>query len=81
MTKQNLYRKSFESKAEFIIEDGKIIDIKFKDVKGKRSLSHGELKEFKNFVGKFKEDIVQKWIDHFILHKTIPCIKIERRVK
>ncbi len=73
--------QGFESKAEFIIEDGKIVDIKFKDVKGKRSLPHGQLKEFKNFVGKFKEDIVQKWIDYFILHKSVPCIKIEGRVK
>ena len=50
--------QAFESKADFIIVDGKIIDIKIKDVKGKRPLPKKELKEFKNFVNKFKDDIV-----------------------
>ena len=40
-----------------------------------------ELKEFKNFVNKFKDDIVQKWIDYFVYHKSIECIKIEGKVK
>ncbi len=73
--------ESFESKAEFIIEDGKIIGIQIKKVKGKRSLPPKELKEFKNFVEKFKDDIVQKWIDYFVYHKSIICIKIEGKVK
>jgi len=73
--------QSLESKAEFIIIEGKIVDIKIKDVKGKRALSKKELKEFKNFVNKFKEDIVQKWIDYFIYHKSMKCIKIEGKVK
>jgi hypothetical protein len=73
--------QGFESKAEFVIEDGKIIDVKFKDVKGKRSLPHAQLKDFKKFVENFKQDIVQKWIDYFILHKSVPCIKIEGKVK
>ena len=34
-----------------------------------------------NFVNKFKDDIVQKWIDYFVYHKSIECIKIEGKVK
>jgi len=73
--------QAFESKADFIIVDGKIIDIKIKDVKGKRPLPKKELKEFKNFVNKFKDDIVQKWIDYFVYHKSVQCITIEGKVK
>ena len=73
--------QGFESKAEFIIIDGKIVDIIIKDVKGKRKLPKKELKEFKNFVSKFSEDIVKKWIDYFIYHKPVSCIKIEGKVK
>ncbi len=73
--------QSFESKVEFIIIDGKIVNINIKEVKGKRALPHKELKEFKNFVDKFKDDIVQKWIDYFVYHKSINCIKIEGKVK
>ncbi|KAF3982580.1 MAG: DUF4160 domain-containing protein [Methylococcales symbiont of Hymedesmia sp. n. MRB-2018] len=72
---------AFESKADFIIVDGKIIDIKIKNAKGKRPLPKKELKEFKNFVNKFKEDIVQKWVDYFVYHKSVQCIKIEGKVK
>jgi hypothetical protein len=39
--------QGLESKAEFIINDGKIIDINIKTVKGKKPLSTKELKEFK----------------------------------
>ena len=73
--------QSFESKAEFIIQDGRIASINIKNVKGKKSLPKKELKEFKNFVNKFKDDIVQKWIDYFVYHKSIECIKIEGKVK
>ncbi len=73
--------QAYESKAEFIIIDGIIIDIRIKEVKGKRALPHKELKEFRNFVEKFKEEIVKKWIDYFIYHKSINCIKIEGKVK
>ena len=73
--------QGLESKAEFIIVDGKIIEIKISNVKGKRPLSSKELKDFKNFVKKFKNDIVQKWIDYFVYHKSVECIKIEGKVK
>ena len=73
--------QAFESKAEIIIKDGKIIAINIKEVKGKRPLQSKELKEFQNFVEKFKDDIIQKWVDYFVYHKSITCIKIEGRVK
>ena len=41
--------QAYESKAEFIIIDGKISDIKIKEVKGKKPLPKKELKEFSSF--------------------------------
>ena len=38
--------QAYESKAEFIIIDGKINDTKIKEVKGKKALPKKELKEF-----------------------------------
>ncbi len=57
-----MHTKFKEPKAEIIIEDGKIIEIRIKKVKGKKPLQNKKLSEFKNFVEKFKEDIVEKWI-------------------
>lgn len=70
-----------ESKAEFIIVDGKIIDISIKQVKGRKPLPSKELKEFMTFVQAFKDEIVQKWVDYFVYHKQLHCIKIEGKVK
>jgi len=70
-----------ESKAEFIIVDGKISQILIKNVKGKQALPSNELKEFQEFTEAFKNEIVQKWVDYFVFHKQINCIKIEGKVK
>jgi len=73
--------QGYESKAEFTIIDGKVSAIIIKDVRGKKPLPANELKEFKKFTNVFKDDIVQKWIDYFVYHKQLHCIKIEGRVK
>jgi len=70
-----------ESKAEFIIIDGNIVHIIIKEVRGKKPLPVNELKEFQKFVEVFKNEIIQKWIDYFVFHKHINCIKIEGKVK
>jgi len=70
-----------ESKAEIIIEEGKVIGIQIKSVKGKKPLTANTLKDFKYFIEKHADAIVQKWIDYFVLHKQISCENIERRIK
>jgi len=50
-----------ESKAEFIIVDGKISQILIKNVKGKQALPSNELKEFQEF---YREN-AESWIDRF----------------
>lgn len=70
-----------ESKAEIIIQNGKIIDIRIVNVKGKLPLDRTELGRFNKLVTVYKEDIVQKWIDFFVLHKTVDPEKITKEIK
>lgn len=70
-----------ESKAEFIIDNGKVIDIKIKAVKGKKPLSVNQLRDFKLFIAAYSDEIVSKWVDYFVLHKKVSCEEINRRVK
>jgi len=70
-----------ESKAEFLIKDGRVIKINIIPTKGKESLHAKELREFKRFISIFKDEIVQKWIDYFVYHKEIKCVKIDGKVK
>jgi hypothetical protein len=71
----------FESKAEFYIVDGKIIEIKIKPIKGLRPLTGNKLKDFEEFLETYSEQIVQKWIDYFVYYKDVEFEKINTRIK
>lgn len=73
--------QGMESKAELIIVDGKIVDIVLKEVTGRPPLEAVKRKEFKNFVTLFADQIVQRWIDYFVYHKSVQCIRIEGKIK
>lgn len=70
-----------ESKAEIIIEDGVIKEIRVKAVKGRKPLPPSTLNDFKTFVETYADKVVQKWIDYFVLHKPVSCEDINRRIK
>lgn len=71
----------FESKAEFLIVNGKITEIKIKPIKGYRPLTGSKLKDFKDFLEAYSDQIVQKWIDYFVYHKDVEFEKINKRIK
>ncbi|MBU0600650.1 DUF4160 domain-containing protein [bacterium] len=69
-----------ESKAEIMIDNGKVVKIVIKSVKGREPLPPKILKDFEDFVNVYTDKIVQKWIDYFVLHKEVLCESIEKRV-
>lgn len=70
-----------ESKAEFIIDNGQVVEIRYSAVRGKKSLDEHQLKNFKTLVEHYSEEIVQKWIDYFVLHRPISPKKITQRIR
>lgn len=70
-----------ESKGELVIEKGKVTQVRYSSVKGKKPLSKSELKDFQLVTEHYADEIVQKWIDYFILHKAIDAQTIARRIK
>jgi len=74
-------RQGRENRAELIVEGGKIVKIVFGNVKGRRPLELSEFKLFEEFVANKADDIVQKWIDYFVLHKKIDFERITRKIK
>jgi hypothetical protein len=71
----------FESKAEFLIIDGKITEIKIKPIKGYSPLTGPKLKDFEDFLEAYSDQIVKKWIDYFVYHKDVEFEKINKRIK
>ena len=71
----------FESKAEFYIVNGEILEIKITNISGARPLKENDLKDFEVFLEKYADKIVEKWISYFVYHKDVEFEKITKRLK
>ncbi len=65
-----------ESKAEFIMKDGVIIEIKIRRVARKNPLKKAQLLAFKEFAEAYQKEIVNKWIDFFVYNKRMEMEEI-----
>jgi hypothetical protein len=74
-------RQGRESRAELVVEDGRVIDIIYSMVKGRRPLNASEMRNFEDLTEHYAEEIVQKWIDYFVLHRHIVPETITKRIK
>jgi hypothetical protein len=70
-----------ESKAELIIENGRVVQIHVRDVHGKRPLEGQQLKDFQELVQFKAEEIVDRWIDFFVRNIRVKPVIIKRRLK
>jgi hypothetical protein len=70
-----------ESKAELIIENGQVVDIRYSSVRGRRPLGPRQMDDFRAVVEEFAEEIIEKWIDYFVLHKPVPSEMISRKLR
>ena len=70
-----------ESRAELIVLGGVVTDIRYGVVAGRLPLETNEMRYFEEIVVARADDIVTKWIDFFVLHKSIKSESITRRLK
>jgi hypothetical protein len=70
-----------ESRAELVVRDGRVVDIIYSSVRGRRPLEGAQLQDFQTLVRHYAEDIVRKWIDYFVLHRSVEPEIITRRIK
>ncbi|MBE7528627.1 MAG: DUF4160 domain-containing protein [Chloroflexi bacterium] len=70
-----------ESRAEFIIREGQIEEIRYSSVLGRSPLPPNQIRHFQVVIEHFAEEIVQRWIDYFVLHRAIQPQKITRRIR
>ena len=70
-----------EMRAKLVIIDGLVSEIRFMRQPGRQSLSDSEQRYFEEIVSAKADDIVQKWIDFFVLRKSISPEVISRRLK
>ncbi len=70
-----------ECRAELIVIDGQVVNIEYKNQPGRAPLTINESRTFEEIVSVKADEIIQKWIDFFVLHKSIQPQRIDRRLK
>lgn len=70
-----------ESRAEIIVINGVVSEIRYSAVTGRVPLDTNEMRHFEEIVAARANDIINKWIDFFVLHKSITPERITRRLK
>jgi hypothetical protein len=70
-----------ESRAEIILINGLIHEICYTSVAGRVPLEVNEMRFFQDLVSCKADEIITKWIDFFVLHKSITPERINRRLK
>ncbi len=70
-----------ELRAELIILDGVIVEIRYVTVTGRAPLELQERRYFEELIFAKADDIVKRWVDFFVLHKSIRPEAITRRLK
>lgn len=71
----------YESKAEFLVKDGKISSIKVVRIGNRKPLQGKDLRNFNAFIRVYGHRIVEKWIEFFVLKKKVSFEKITQRLK
>jgi hypothetical protein len=70
-----------ESRAEIVLINGEVTEIRYTLVAGKAPLDLNEMRYFEELVSARANEIVSKWIDFFVLHKSVKPERITRRLK
>lgn len=70
-----------ECRAEILLVNGTVSGIRYTKVAGRAPLAPREMQYFKELVTARAEEIVQKWIDFFVLNKPVRPERIVRRLK
>lgn len=73
--------QGFESRAEIVVIDGLVVEVRLTESAGRAPLPPAQLRLFQELVEVKAQEIVQKWIDYFVLHKPIAGQVLQRRLK
>ena len=69
-----------EGRADLRIVEGRVMRIDFVDQPGRLPLKPAEMDHFRKVVRARAQDIVQKWVDYFVLHKSVSVEKITKQL-
>lgn len=66
---------------ELILMDGELIEIRSRAEAGYNPLSDKDAKSAEDFIRAYYKNIVEKWMNFFVLKKKVRCTQITKKVK
>jgi len=70
----------YESAYELILNNGKLIALRKRKIKGKKQLAIAKSKQAEKLISIHANEILQKWFDYFVLNKEIDFTKIHDKL-
>ena len=70
----------YESAYELIVNNGKLIALRKRKIKGKKQLPSAKSKQAEKLIKIHSAEILQKWFDYFVLNKEIDFTKIHDKL-
>lgn len=62
------------------VENGELKSVVRRNAKGYLPLSQHDIKITDEFIKVYALEIVQKWIDYFVMKKSVQCTQIKKRL-
>jgi len=72
----HVQKGEYQSVFDLILEDGNLKDIIIREKDGYDPLPEKDISLVKRFIEYYHKDIVQKWVDFFVLKKRVSCTNI-----
>ena len=66
---------------ELILSDGNLIEIRRRKESGYEMLDEGEVIQAEKFIKAYYRNIIDKWMNFFVLKKRIRCTLVTKKVK
>jgi hypothetical protein len=76
----HVIRGERQSIFELILEDGVVVSLLKRAAKGCQPLLGKEAATAETFIKVYSQQIIQKWVDYFIMKKKIDCTEIKIRL-
>lgn len=75
----HVQKGEFQSVFELILNEGNLVNINVRNKEGYDPLPAKDIAEIMKFIRYYHKEIVQKWVDFFVLRKKVSCTDIKTK--
>ncbi|MBQ7774223.1 MAG: DUF4160 domain-containing protein [Bacteroidales bacterium] len=77
----HVMKSGYQTVFELILMDGELTDIRTRSEGGYPLLNEKDAKTAEEFIRAYYKNIVEKWMNFFVLKKRVRCTQITKKIK